>query len=184
MSDRTLLDDFFLFVTIMYVVDIIVRMLGLGWKSYSANGWNIFDIIVAGGSLFATLIVRFNTGGFVIQQLQKLFITSIAFKLVQRVNSLNKLFKTAVYVLPSYMCVYLSSRNPQGESSGYSQSARALGHLVPVLRHPLRGGLQFDEVEHGRSTELELLQYGEGVSHVSLYDNRVRAVVCSLPFKC
>ncbi len=93
----------------MYVGDTIVRMLGLGWKSYSANGWNIFDIIVVGGSLFATLILRFNTGGFVIQQLQKLFITSITFKLVQRVNvnSLNNLLKTAVYVLPSYMRVYL-----------------------------------------------------------------------------
>lgn len=106
MSERIPSDDFFLFVTVMYVVDILVRMLGLGWRSYSANGWNIFDIIVAGGSLVATLIVRFNTGGFVIQQLQKLFITSIAFKLVQRVNSLNKLFKTAVYVItPVYACI-------------------------------------------------------------------------------
>ncbi|KAI0776961.1 Ion transport protein-domain-containing protein [Trametes elegans] len=96
-------NDFFIFVTVIYVVDIFVRLLGLGWPSYSANGWNIFDIIVAGGSLFTTLIVRFNTGGFVIQQLQKLFITSIAFKLVQRVNSLNKLFKTAVGSLPVIM---------------------------------------------------------------------------------
>ncbi|KAI8976389.1 Ion transport protein-domain-containing protein [Trametes punicea] len=93
-------NDFFIFVTVLYVIDILVRLFGLGWPNYSANGWNIFDIIVAGGSLFTTLIVRFNTGGFVIQQLQKLFITSIAFKLVQRVNSLNKLFKTAVGSLP------------------------------------------------------------------------------------
>ncbi|KAL7278048.1 hypothetical protein ACG7TL_008012 [Trametes sanguinea] len=93
-------NDFFIFVTVVYVIDILVRLFGLGWPSYSANGWNIFDIVVAGGSLFTTLIVRFNTGGFVIQQLQKLFITSIAFKLVQRVNSLNKLFKTAVGSLP------------------------------------------------------------------------------------
>ena len=80
----------------MYYIDVIVRFLGLGWSSYSANGWNIFDIIVAAGSLLTTLIVRFNTGGFLAQQLQKLFLTSIALKLVQRVNSLNKLFKTAV----------------------------------------------------------------------------------------
>ena len=95
---NTGIDDFFIFVTVMYCIDIIVRFCGLGWSSYSANGWNIFDIVVAAGSLFTTLIVRFNAGGFVVQQLQKLFLTCIALKLVQRVNSLNKLFKTAVYV--------------------------------------------------------------------------------------
>ena len=95
-TDVPFADDFFLFLTIVYLIDIAVRLYGLGWGSYSANGWNLFDIIVAGGSLITILIVRFNTGGFVVQQLQKLFITSMAFKLVQRTNSLNKLFKTAV----------------------------------------------------------------------------------------
>lgn len=88
--------DFFLIITIIYLIDISVRLYGLGWSSYSANGWNLFDIIVAGGSLITIIVVRFNAGGFAVQQLQKLFITSIAFKLVQRTNSLNKLFKTAV----------------------------------------------------------------------------------------
>ncbi|GJE94122.1 Ion transport protein-domain-containing protein [Phanerochaete sordida] len=92
--------DFFLGITIVYLIDIIVRLYGLGWSSYSANGWNLFDIIVAGGSLITIIVVRFNAGGFAVQQLQKLFVTSIAFKLVQRTNSLNKLFKTAVASLP------------------------------------------------------------------------------------
>ncbi|EKM51356.1 uncharacterized protein PHACADRAFT_263446 [Phanerochaete carnosa HHB-10118-sp] len=92
--------DFFLCVTIIYLIDITVRLYGLGWSSYSANGWNLFDIIVAGGSLITIIIVRFNAGGFAVQQLQKLFVTSIALKLVQRTNSLNKLFKTAVASLP------------------------------------------------------------------------------------
>lgn len=74
----------------------LVRFIGLGWLSFRANGWNIFDIIVAVGSFITTLIVRFGESGFVTQQLQKLFLVSIAFKLVQRTNSLNKLFKTAV----------------------------------------------------------------------------------------
>lgn len=87
---------FFFTVAVIYVIDIIVRLIGLGWSSYSANGWNIFDIIVAGGSLITTLIVLLGANSFAITQLQKLFITSIAFKLVQRTNSLNKLFKTAV----------------------------------------------------------------------------------------
>ena len=91
-------DDFFLFITVMYVVDIHVRFYGLGWQSFHANGWNMFDIIVASGSLITTISVRVGASGYVIDQLQKLFLVSIAFKLVQRMNSLNKLFKTAVYV--------------------------------------------------------------------------------------
>lgn len=90
-------DDFFLLVTFVYVIDIIVRFFGLGWRSFRANGWNIFDVVVAGGSFVTTLIVRFGSSGFATQQLQKLFLVSIAFKLVQRTNNLNKLFKTAMY---------------------------------------------------------------------------------------
>jgi len=77
---------------------ILVRFFGLGWRSFRANGWNLFDIVVGGGSFVTTLIVRFGSSGFATQQLQKLFLVSIAFKLVQRTNNLNKLFKTAMYV--------------------------------------------------------------------------------------
>ena len=89
-------NEWFLIITLVYSLDIIVRCFGLGFHSFRANGWNIFDIIVAVGSFITTLIVRFGESGFVTQQLQKLFLVSIAFKLVQRTNSLNKLFKTAV----------------------------------------------------------------------------------------
>jgi voltage-dependent calcium channel len=92
-------DDFFLFITVMYVVDILVRFYGLGWRSFRANGWNIFDIVVAAGSLLTTVSVRVGASGYAIEQLQKLFLVSIAFKLIQRMNNLNKLFKTAVYVV-------------------------------------------------------------------------------------
>ena len=93
----------------MYVVDIHVRFYGLGWGSFRANGWNIFDIIVASGSLLTTISVRVGASGYVIDQLQKLFLVSIAFKLVQRMNNLNKLFKTAVYVAKRDHTFYLRS---------------------------------------------------------------------------
>ncbi|KAF8882238.1 Ion transport protein-domain-containing protein [Infundibulicybe gibba] len=96
----TFRNDFFLVMMFIYLIDVGVRFFGLGWKSFRANGWNIFDIIVAGGSFVTTLIVRFGSSGFATQQLQKLFLVSIAFKLVQRTNSLNMLFKTAVASLP------------------------------------------------------------------------------------
>ncbi|KAG6861044.1 hypothetical protein C0995_004545 [Termitomyces sp. Mi166 len=93
-------NEFFLCIISIYIVDVLVRLFGLGWKSFHANGWNLFDIFVVAGSFITTLVVRFGTSGFVIQQLQKLFLVSIAFKLVQRNNSLNMLFKTAVASLP------------------------------------------------------------------------------------
>jgi voltage-dependent calcium channel len=88
------------------MIDILVRFFGLGWRSFRANGWNLFDIIVAGGSFVTTLIVQFGSSGFATQQLQKLFLVSIAFKLVQRTNNLNKLFKTSVYALHRYHFTY------------------------------------------------------------------------------
>jgi hypothetical protein len=95
------IDDFFLALMSIYIIDVLVRWYGLGWRSFRANGWNLFDIIVAFGSFLTTLIVLSGTTSFVTQQLQKLFLVSIAFKLVQRTNSLNMLFKTAVYVFTS-----------------------------------------------------------------------------------
>ncbi|KAL6310254.1 Ion transport protein-domain-containing protein [Sparassis latifolia] len=92
-------DYFVIFVTAIYTIDTLIRLYGLGWKSFSANGWNLFDIVVAGGSLFTTIITRFEPT-FAVEQLQKVFVTCIALKLVQRMNNLNKLFKTAVASLP------------------------------------------------------------------------------------
>jgi hypothetical protein len=85
-------------MTSVYVVDTTIRFYGLGWQSFRANGWNLFDVLVALGSFTTTLIVRFGSSDLGIQLLQKLFLVSIAFKLVQRTDSLNQLFKTVTYV--------------------------------------------------------------------------------------
>ena len=92
---RFVIASWFLAITLIYTLDIIVRWFGLGFRSFRANGWNIFDVVVASGALVTTVIDR-GSDSFVIQQLQKLFLVSIAFKLIQRTNSLNQLFKTAL----------------------------------------------------------------------------------------
>ncbi|KAF8646018.1 hypothetical protein AX16_007443 [Volvariella volvacea WC 439] len=96
----TLRNDVFLVIMAIYLIDVSVRLYGLGWTSFHSNGWNLFDVIVSVGSFITTLIVRSGSDDFVIEQLQKLFLVSIAFKLVQRTDSLNMLFKTAVASLP------------------------------------------------------------------------------------
>ncbi|KAF8840292.1 hypothetical protein BDN67DRAFT_996862 [Paxillus ammoniavirescens] len=106
-SPQLLLDEFranfSLFMTSIYVVDTTIRFYGLGWQSFRANGWNLFDVLVALGSFTTTLIVRFGSSDLSIQLLQKLFLVSIAFKLVQRTDSLNQLFKTVTASLPVIM---------------------------------------------------------------------------------
>ena len=97
----TLLDWIFLFLSVLYAFDLLVRFHGLGFRSFCANGWNLFDLAVVAGS-FATTIPALHAasrglpGNTVNTQLQKLFLVSIALKLVQRVSSLNQLFKTSV----------------------------------------------------------------------------------------
>ncbi|ORY24315.1 high-affinity cell membrane calcium channel [Naematelia encephala] len=106
------LDWIFLFLTMLYAVDLLVRFYGLGFKSFRANGWNLFDVFVVTGS-FATTIpaLRATTHGVpgtdVIIQLQKLFLVSISLKLVQRISSLNQLFKTSVASLPAIGNLFL-----------------------------------------------------------------------------
>lgn len=98
MTDST--DWVFLFLTFLYAIDLLIRFYGLGFKSFRRNGWNIFDLVVITGT-FATTIPALlaaggSTGDQTVIQLQKLFLVSIALKLVQRVSSLNQLFKTSV----------------------------------------------------------------------------------------
>ena len=62
----------------------------------------------------------------------------------------------------------------QRKSTGDPESARALGHLVPVLCNPLRGSVWHDEVELGGERDPELHQYGECVGHVGVHDDRRR----------
>lgn len=93
-----LADFLFLVLTTIYAIDIAVRVLGLGLRSFRANGWNLFDVFVVAGSFATTVPIVLGSRNFAVEQLQKLFLVCIAFKLVQKNSGLNQLFKTSVYV--------------------------------------------------------------------------------------
>ncbi|PWN44200.1 hypothetical protein IE81DRAFT_340250 [Ceraceosorus guamensis] len=88
---------------VIYAIDIIVRLMGLGWRAYKNNFWNIYDLVVVAGTFATTLPLLSPTelASTVDVQLQKIFLTAVAFKLVQKNNALNQLFKTAVASLPA-----------------------------------------------------------------------------------
>ena len=80
----------------IFLSDVLIRFIGLGWKSFRANGWNIFDAVVVVGSILTTVLLYIGATGFEPRQAQKIFLVCIAFKLVQKLDGLNRLFKTAV----------------------------------------------------------------------------------------
>jgi hypothetical protein len=79
---------------VVYLFEISVKLLGLGWYSFRQNLWNLYDLVVVFGAAI-TLIVTLSSSELQLNiEAQKLFMTAICFKLVQRSDSLNQLFTT------------------------------------------------------------------------------------------
>ena len=88
-------DSLFLAFTIIYIVNIAVRILGLSWQRFSRSSWDLYSIVAVGG-VFLTTVMRLSSySNRTFDQLHKLFLVSIAFLLIPRNNSLDQLFKTA-----------------------------------------------------------------------------------------
>lgn len=91
-------DFIFLGFTLAYLVDVLVRLVGLG-RAFVQNGWNLYDLVIISGTVATTLpIVAGATDSQAAIQLQKVFLVALIFKLVQRNDQLHQLFKTAVCV--------------------------------------------------------------------------------------
>ncbi|MCO5613915.1 hypothetical protein L7F22_068195 [Adiantum nelumboides] len=101
-------DIIYISLASVFAIDIGVRLSGLGWRSYRQDMWNLFDLIVVLG-LFTTSIPLLspNPNNAANAQLQKFFLVAVAFKLVQKNNALNQLFKTAISSLPSIVSLFL-----------------------------------------------------------------------------
>ncbi|KAF8956505.1 hypothetical protein BDZ97DRAFT_1851213 [Flammula alnicola] len=83
------------------LVDVFFSCFGLGWHRFRTNGWNIFDMLITSGGFITTLIVCSGHSSFGIQLFQKLFLSTVGLKLIQRTKSLNMLFKTVISCLPA-----------------------------------------------------------------------------------
>lgn len=49
------IDGLFLLLSLIYAIDLNIRLVGLGWKSFSQNGWNLFETAVVAGILTCTI---------------------------------------------------------------------------------------------------------------------------------
>ncbi|KAH7056641.1 Ion transport protein-domain-containing protein [Linnemannia elongata] len=79
-----------------YIVEIVLKIGGLGWSGYRKNRWNIYNgsISIAAFVLTVCRIFWVSSVPQPLIQTQKLLLTAILFRLVPRSNSLNQLFMT------------------------------------------------------------------------------------------
>ena len=100
----------FLGLAMIYVVNIIVRMIGLGTYHFLRSKWDVYDLIVVTGTIATTVTLVANVQNNTFVQFQKLFLVSIAFNLIPKSDALDQLFKTAVSSLPtiaSLLCIWM-----------------------------------------------------------------------------
>ena len=94
-DDLTFLDYIFLAFTVVYIANVIVRVIGLTWKRFRRSSWDLYSILSITGTVITTLLDLSKTTNNTYKQLHKLFLVSIALLLIPRNNQLDQLFKTA-----------------------------------------------------------------------------------------
>ena len=86
---------FFAFI-VAYVVNIAIRIIGLGWVRFRRSSWDLYSLFIVFGafvSTFALLISDTELEAYV--QLHKVFLVAIVLLLIPRNDALDQLFKTA-----------------------------------------------------------------------------------------
>jgi len=94
-------DYLFLFLSLIYIVNIGIRMVGLGTYHFFRSPWDVYDLIVVTGTFGTTVALLAQVSNNVFLQFQKLFLVSIAFNLIPKNDALDQLFKTAASSLPT-----------------------------------------------------------------------------------
>ncbi|KAI1094152.1 Ion transport protein-domain-containing protein [Rostrohypoxylon terebratum] len=85
----------FLIFTLTYIANIVIRVVGLGWKRFRRSSWDVFSLVSVFGALATSVLqlVKLENQTFV--QLHKYFLVSIVLLLIPRNDALDQLFKTA-----------------------------------------------------------------------------------------
>ncbi|KAJ5494192.1 hypothetical protein N7463_010279 [Penicillium fimorum] len=85
----------FLAFMCVYVANVLIRLIGLGWHRFSRSSWDLFSLIVVPGAFVTSVLDVSYRQDDVVVKLNKLFLVSVALLLIPRNNQLDQLFKTA-----------------------------------------------------------------------------------------
>ncbi|CAO3640711.1 unnamed protein product [Mucor fragilis] len=97
-------DYSYLGFTIIYVVECIIKLLGLGWKKWIRSKWNWFDCIIASCALLL-LILRFALPDLWTLRVERYCLVLAAFRLGEGIDSLQTLYHTIAKSMPSIIQV-------------------------------------------------------------------------------
>ena len=88
-------DYIYLAFTAFYIVNIIVRIIGLSWTRFRKSAWDVYSVFAIAGTFVTTVLLLSNFHETYYIQLHKLFLVSVVLLLIPRNNQLDQLFKTA-----------------------------------------------------------------------------------------
>ncbi|KAK2732689.1 calcium channel protein [Myotisia sp. PD_48] len=94
-------DFIFLTLTLFYIWNLIIRVVGLSWARFRRSSWDLYSVVSVTGTFVTTLLSLIGSENPVFSKLHKLFLVSIALLLIPRNNQLDQLFKTAAASLTS-----------------------------------------------------------------------------------
>lgn len=88
-------DYIFLLFTLIFIANVVIRIIGLSWQRFRRSSWDVFSIFAVTGTFITTILLLTNFNERVFVTLHKLCLVSIALLLIPRNNQLDQLFKTA-----------------------------------------------------------------------------------------
>jgi hypothetical protein len=88
-------DAFFLGFTVLYTINIIIRIVGLSWKRFRRSSWDLYSVLSVSGTIVSTIMSLAQPDSTIWTQVSKTFLVSICLLLIPRNNQLDVLFKTA-----------------------------------------------------------------------------------------
>ncbi|KAB5580798.1 Ion transport protein-domain-containing protein [Coniochaeta sp. 2T2.1] len=88
-------DIAFLVFTLIYIANITIRIVGLGWSRFRRSSWDVFSVVAVTGALATSILFMTDTNRDTYIQLHKFFLVAIVLLLIPRNDALDQLFKTA-----------------------------------------------------------------------------------------
>lgn len=88
-------DALFFVFTLVYMTNVGIRIIGLGWPRFRKSSWDMYSLVAVFGAFATTILFLAQPTVDTYIQLHKFFLVSIVFLLIPRNDALDQLFKTA-----------------------------------------------------------------------------------------